>query len=449
MIKWLKNAIDLSITTETTWFDSWRAQVFKLTMLLVVVIGIIPYGVGVYAEFQDGEFSIVILNTLIFSGIVYIAFAKGIPIKYRVYISITIGFLLGVGLILFLGMRGAGSGFSYLIGFSVMSALLFGMRGAITSLIINFLLIVLVGVGLHFRYFGKLPIAQYDVVLWFAESVNIIVVCTLSVIPLVMLIRGLKNTIDAKTNLQHQLENKIEELDLAKAKAVEANHLKTEFLANMSHEIRTPLNLIMGFSELVMNDLYTDDAERKEYLSTINQSGSYLLSIIENLLDFSMIESNQLKHSIHPVSLNTLLGDIKSIYQLHNLSDSKVSVIIELKNDNEPIVNSDGQRLKQVFINLINNSLKFTYDGTITVGYWVCVDKIVCFVKDTGIGISSDNLGKVFERFVKIEGEHQIHKQGTGLGLPICKGIIETLGGKMWVESEVGVGSSFYFTLPV
>lgn len=449
MIRWLQNTIDQGFKSDPDGLNSWRIQVFKIILLLIVLFGIVPYGFSVYLAIYQKAYPILVFNSLVYISTIYVVLTKRIPIMYRVYIVVALFLVLGIGLILILGEEGLGGGFSYLIAFSVTCALLLGIKGAINSLVILFLFIVSVSLGLHFNVFYGLAIAEFGVVKWLTLSTNMIAVSSLSSVSLAILVRGLESTIGKQKLMQAQLEDKVEQLKKAKSKAEEADQLKTKFLANMSHEIRTPLNSIMGFSELVINDLFDDDAERKEYLCTINQSGSYLLNIIENVLDFSMIESKQMKHSILPTGLNKLLSDIKNIYQLHNLSKPKVSVIIELDISNELTVNSDGDRLKQVFINLINNSLKFTYEGTISAGYQVYENEVVCFVKDTGIGISTDNLNRVFERFVKIEGEHQTQKHGTGLGLPICKGIIETLGGNMWVESEVGVGSSFYFTIPV
>ncbi len=442
---WLQKIIDQGIKSHPVGSDSWREQVFKIILLIMGFFGIIPYALGMYLSITEHVYIIAGLNTFAYGSVLYIVFSKRISLVYRFYCTIGIVLILGIGLTLILGQVEAG--FPYIIEFSVISALLLGLRGAINSLIIIFLFITSIALGLHLNLFGYLTIADYKVLPWLTNSFNVMAVSSMSSIPLAILVRGLESTINHQIDLQHQLEDKIEKLGEAKSKAEEADKLKTLFLANMSHEIRTPLNSIMGFSELVINDLYKNDLEQKEYLNTISQNGSYLLGIIENVLDFSMIESNQLKHSILPFNLNELLTEIQNTYKLDNLSKNHIPVVFYYGQTKPLHIQSDPLRLKQVFINLINNSLKFTKQGEVTAGYWINNDTVLCYVKDKGIGISKEDQSKVFQRFVKIEGEHQV-KEGTGLGLPICKGIIETLGGKMWLESEPGVGSTFFFTVP-
>lgn len=400
-----------------------------------------------YMSFSQELYSVAVLDTFVYGALVYTIFAKRISLVRRVYFIVGLIFFVGISLTILTGKDGAG--FNFVIGSIVMSSLLLGVKGAVNSLIATLGTILLIAWGLFVDLFEGLRITQYEAVEWIAVSVNVLAVGAMTSIPLAILLKGLESTIDAQSSLQQQLEDKIQQLKKAKNKAEEADVLKTNFLANMSHEVRTPLNSIMGFSELVLNKMYSSELERDQYMRTINQSGSYLLNIIENILDFSMIESNQLKYSLRPCNLNILLQELMDIYKHRKLITPDVIISSTHENKSvDTIVLTDAHRLKQVFINLINNALKFTEKGEVVIGFSDDEQGMVrCFVKDTGVGITPEVQSAIFDRFVKIEGLNQV-KDGTGLGLSISKGIIEVLGGKMWLESEVNRGSIFYFTIP-
>lgn len=226
-----------------------------------------------------------------------------------------------------------------------------------------------------------------------------------------------------------------------KNKAEESNRMKSSFLANMSHEIRTPLNAIVGFSELLIE--VEDSEERDDYISIIKRNNQLLLQLVSDILDLSKIESGSLEFNYSLVDMYKL---IEQTVSAHNLEEkSKVPVVFE---DYIPdcYIYTDKNRVNQVLFNLINNAQKFTTVGQITVGYQLHDEQSIHFyVKDTGAGIEPDKLDKIFERFIKLDS----FKQGTGLGLSICRSIIEHLGGTIGVESELGKGSCFWFTLPV
>lgn len=237
------------------------------------------------------------------------------------------------------------------------------------------------------------------------------------------------------SNITKQREK---ELELLKVK--EADKLKSAFLANMSHEIRTPLNAIVGFSDLVAE---TDDPEdRATYLDIIHKNNDLLLNLIEDILDFSKIESGMLKYNISDTSIKELC------MEAYLAGSLKVKPEVQLIFDNSlptVIISTDPQRVTQVITNFVNNAIKFTSEGSITISYEQGKDNVKVSVKDTGIGISENDRARVFERFIKINEFHQ----GTGLGLTISKTIIEYLGGTIGVDSEKGKGSTFWFTLPL
>ncbi|MGL4518836.1 MAG: sensor histidine kinase [Phocaeicola sp.] len=233
-----------------------------------------------------------------------------------------------------------------------------------------------------------------------------------------------------------------QELELARLRADESNKSKSLFLANMNHEIRTPLNAIVGFSELLA---YADSEEEKEqYLETLRVNNKLLQQLIADILDIAKIEAGTLEFIYSDVDLNHLLFDVQQsmLMRLGSKRD-----VIELLLDIPEISCSqfsDQNRLMQVLSNFVTNSIKFTDNGTITMGYKLLDDEYYFYVTDTGHGISADKLPSIFDRFMRIEKE----KQGAGLGLAICKTIIDKLEGKIGVESELSVGSTFWFTLP-
>ena len=234
-----------------------------------------------------------------------------------------------------------------------------------------------------------------------------------------------------------------EELTKARDKAQQSDKLKSAFLANMSHEIRTPLNAIVGFSNLLVDgDMSFQKEEIKEFLSLIYLNCEQLLALISDILDLSKIESNTMVFNITEQPLTPLLQNILQAQQIN--VPQEVELLLDLP-ATDTIITTDPLRLKQVINNLINNAIKFTSKGTVTLGYKQNNDQVSIFVKDTGTGIDEDKMNRIFERFYK--GDNFV--QGTGLGLAISHTIIEHLKGTITVTSKVGEGSCFTIQHPV
>ena len=228
---------------------------------------------------------------------------------------------------------------------------------------------------------------------------------------------------------------------LALMKVQEADKMKNAFIANMSHEIRTPLNAIVGFAHLVTET--TNASEQREYFSIINKNCDLLLKLINDILDLSKIESGRLNYNVSEVELRDICQEAYVVQSLKMTSD----VALLYNSVAMPSVRLwiDPHRVEQVLLNLLSNAIKFTSKGFISLFYEVEDMFVRVSVMDTGIGIPEDKLESVFERFVKLDDFYQ----GVGLGLPICKMIVEQLGGEIGVRSELGKGSTFWFTLPL
>ena len=238
----------------------------------------------------------------------------------------------------------------------------------------------------------------------------------------------------------HHAEYETRQSELEIQKVREADKLKSAFLANMSHEIRTPLNAIIGFSNILAE---TDDKEEKEeFVKIISKNSDLLLRLITDILDFSKIESGILDYSFTDTSLKDIFHEQ---YLVHALKmHEKVSLICDFDALPDILVHTDPKRVTQVISNLISNATKFTEEGSIRLFYRIVEGYVLIEVIDTGIGISPQHQQAIFDRFVKVNS----FKQGTGLGLTICKTIIEALNGTIGVDSRPGEGARFWFTLP-
>ena len=236
-----------------------------------------------------------------------------------------------------------------------------------------------------------------------------------------------------------ELEKIKRELQTSKEKAEMSDKLKSAFLANMSHEIRTPLNAIVGFSHLIAES--ENKEERKTFYEIVEANNERLLQLINEILDLSKIESGIIEFTSAPININSLC---KEVHDAHVFRTPQGVQLIYEPSENGLVIETDKNRVFQVFSNLIGNAFKFTKAGSISYGYKLVGNQIVFHVTDTGTGIEPEKIGRVFERFAKLNN----YAQGTGLGLSICKTIVERLGGEISVSSVVGQGTTFTFTLP-
>jgi signal transduction histidine kinase len=242
------------------------------------------------------------------------------------------------------------------------------------------------------------------------------------------------------------LKSHLKKLRKAEQDAKESDRLKTAFLQNISHEIRTPMNGIIGFTELLGSDNLSEE-QKKDYIKIIINSSNQLLSIVDDVLAMSLLETGNINAFENNVSVNEMMDEL---YNLFNPLIGK-NVVLRLNkglSDNLSEIVTDKVKLMQIIYNLLNNANKFTAKGQINFGYNLKDKNLEFFVEDTGIGIDFEEHNTVFDRFIKSSKNTTKLYEGVGLGLAICKGNVEILGGKIWLKSELNSGSIFYFTIP-
>lgn len=257
-----------------------------------------------------------------------------------------------------------------------------------------------------------------------------------------------------RENLENMVDERTQKLKLAMGKAEEANRLKSEFLATMSHEIRSPMSGVLGMAELLLDTPLT--LEQRGLTKTILNSGEVLMNIIEDILDFSKIEANKLE--LDPVAVNMLeLADDVCMLYSTRAREKALELVVRYMPGSEQFVYADALRLRQILGNLLNNAIKFTAKGHISLTIsedkdaGLPADKVnlVFTIQDTGIGIASNDLERIFEKFSQANSSTTRDYGGTGLGLAICRKLIEMMGGKISVSSKIGEGSTFTFFVPM
>jgi PAS domain S-box-containing protein len=247
--------------------------------------------------------------------------------------------------------------------------------------------------------------------------------------------------IEERTRAEHELE-------VAKERAEAADRLKSAFLATMSHELRTPLNSIIGFTGILLQKLSGPlNPEQEKQLGMVRNSANHLLALISDILDISKIEAGQLTMACAPFPMDEAI--LRVVQTIRPLAEKKgLALSVQLADDVRTMT-GDVRRMEQILLNLLSNAVKFTEQGEVTVSCAREAGVYRIVVRDTGIGIGTEDLGKLFKPFRQIDSGIDRKYEGTGLGLSICKRLVEMMGGSIQVESQPGVGSSFSFSLPV
>ena len=255
-----------------------------------------------------------------------------------------------------------------------------------------------------------------------------------------------------KMRLERELAERTRDAKKAQYEAESATMAKSDFLANMSHELRTPLNSIIGFSEVLEDQLLgTLNESQRENVTYILKAGRHLLSLINDILDLSKVESGKMELDVESVSLRELL-DASLVMQREKAARHGIKLGLQIEPDKSSVIEADERKVKQILFNLLSNAVKFTPDG----GQVQVLSKeingaqeIEISIRDTGIGIKQEDMPKLFKEFSQLSSVYDKKYEGTGLGLALTKKLVELHGGRIWVESEFGKGSLFAFVIPV
>ncbi len=307
-------------------------------------------------------------------------------------------------------------------------------------------------IRIRFQY--KIAILYFIIgILWIflSDTISISLIGDKGLLEIVMITKGFSYVIITSLLLFFLINNHLKILQIAKEKAEESDRLKSAFLANMSHEIRTPMNGILGFAEL-LKEPKLNGGEQQEYISIIQKSGTRLLNIINDIVDISKIEAGQVEVNMEESNIN---DQVEYIYTFFLPEFERKGLKHSFKNalsSDGSTIKTDREKVYAILTNLVKNAIKYTNDGSIEFGYNLVgtqnVASLQFYVKDTGIGIPKDRQKAIFERFIQADISDKMALQGAGLGLSISKAYVEMLGGKIWVESEPGKGTIFYFTIP-
>ena len=406
----------------------WRNFLFLRFLSIIFPLSLIVV-IPSFLMCLQGELLILgVIDTSAVLIIAFISFTRLITLQIKKTLFVTAMYFLATSLLFIMGITGPG--YLYLLCISVIFSTLISSTSGYISIGINIGLVLTFNILTHYGQLGNVIVADSSIASNMVVGLNFALINTMLIVLINHLLLRLNNTLKKDRFLRK--------------KAQESDSLKSTFLANISHEIRTPLNAIMGFSDLALDD-YEGDDEINAYLNHIHKAGDQLLGIIDSLIRISIIESGQIEIIQSEVSLSKLLDEC---YQTTTTLPRSSKVKIFMQFDKEIICNTDKVQLQQALSNLIVNALKFTEEGEVSIGYTSQKDHVRFFVKDTGSGIPEDVKYDLFKRFYKIKNANAI-KAGTGLGLAIAKGIVESLEGKIWYESKLGVGTTFYFTIPL
>lgn len=426
--------------------EYWRNKLFSYLIMLFLPLAVVAYIPNIIMAYISEMYAIMLVDTLALIALLVITYAKNLSLKIKKIIFISVFYALALVLLYYLG--NIGPGLIYLVAISILIILLYSTKFAYYSIAINFIFSFVPYVSNYIGAFHSKFLDEYSIGASIAFGTNLLMLNGLTVLGVSVILKGLQKTVLKQHQLKEELKQESENLKKAKEKAEESDKLKSAFLANMSHEIRTPMNGIIGFTELLRDDDTTKE-EKNEYIDLIKSSGERLVSIINDLIDISKIESGQMDVNKIRFDINDTIDDLYKFFVLQtNHKNINFKTHKEIS-DKSFIINSDKTKINQILINLIKNAIKFTNEGEIHFGYSINNNNIEFFVKDTGIGISNNDLQKIFKRFSQVHTELHSGYDGAGLGLSISKSFIELLGGQITVESELDKGSKFTFYIPL
>jgi signal transduction histidine kinase len=442
-----------NVLPDSSQLNSIRGLIIDTIYFISGVIGTLALLSSIMRFAKLGWSNFYLLHFLLFFTVwLIVLFRKKLSANVKAIIFFSIFFILAITINY---TNGIVSGSLNFIFVATLVTLLYGWRWGVASLIITFIVRSVIG----YLYYAGILSFDYDLNKYATSGVGIINSVITGVITTSIIIFAINHfyqwlfiSLKASSEKTSELTIINKELLKAKQEAEENDRLKSVFLANMSHEIRTPMNAIIGFSSLLSRPI--TDAKRNHYTSLIKERSYDLMRIIEDILDTSKLEVGQMRLIVSEFKLFPLMHEIYDYYLIKEIkaeNGSSIKFKYNIPDDLKKIkVTLDKQRLKQILTNLLDNAFKFTECGKIEFGYKLeSNNQLLFFVKDTGIGIREEKQRIIFDRFRQAEDSIIARRYGgTGLGLSIVQGLINLMNGKIWLESEIDKGTTFYFTLP-
>ncbi len=447
---WIRRRLGPTSLPSGNGFFYWRERIFHYFTIALISVGLISYLYYTISFLQNRDIIPALFSTAVFVSTLLVAIIHAFSFKFRVAWILSSIYSLGAYLLV---MSGPSSlGFVLLLSYSILSAILLGNKFSLISVLLNIAILLIAGILHYTQWITDRFLLDAEFYTYLKLCILFVVIDLITLFPLVSFINGMNFSFEKVLRYKNILSKEREKLMRAKVKAEESDILKTAFLSNMSHEIRTPMNAILGFSNLLSHKDISA-LEKEEFVNLIRINGKNLLTLVEDIIDISKIDSGQLQIKNSPFCLHDILKDIYDSFWDDIRRKGQLNLKLYLNegiSDTHTMILSDGVRLKQILINLVGNGIKFTERGFVEFGYELTGDDVLQFyVKDSGIGLPKGKEQEVFERFSKFSSteKHRLYG-GTGIGLSIAKDLVHLMGGKIWVQSEVGVGSTFFFTLP-
>lgn len=415
----------------------WRNDLFAASVLYLIPLGLIPLSIGVYVAYITDLYLLMAVDLLAVICFIIIAYTPRIRIFYRKVIFCVV--LYAVSLALLYSLGSYGPGLLYLLGVTFFAVLIFDEMVALISVYVNVVVCVLFGVMIHYELGGGVITQEYDLASWFAVSSNLVLLCAVAVLLIPRLFKGLESAFEKRSQLENQIMQNHKSLEDSLKKLEEKNKELEKFAYIASHDLKEPLRMIRNFVELLSKKYGGElDEKAQQYIRFAVDGANRMTLLIDELLEYSRV--GRIHNEQESVNLNQLLDEI--------VKDFPTSSKIRISIDPLPEVKAVPVSMKLLFRNLISNGLKYQ-SGESKPKIDVSVKDEGEFwkfaVKDNGIGIDKDDYDVIFQLFKRLHGSNEY--SGSGMGLAICKKIVEQHGGTIWVESEPGSGSVFSFTI--
>lgn len=422
----------------------WQAQFLAELMIYVLPLSVLVSIPSVVISIQEKLYIVAFFDIFAVFILFFVLCASSKRIRYKKTIILLSFYSLGLVLLYYLGW--VGPGLIYLLSFSVLNALLINKKAGILTLLGNILILTILIIGSNYNLFKTLPLLNIEPIPAAIISLNYILINFILIIAISSLTKALEKQIGFERKVSQRLNHEIEQHKAARIKAEESDRLKSAFLANMSHEIRTPMNGVLGFAQLLKQG-GLKKAERLDFIEIIEKSGERLLNIINNLIDISKIEANQVTVFKSQFNIHHRIKDICKFFA-PEIELKGLELICDGEECSELLeINSDANKIDAILTNLIKNAIKFTDVGFIKVKCSHSKEKITISIEDSGIGIDENQKHRLFERFIQAESLRPT--EGSGLGLAITKAYVEMLGGTITLESVKNKGSKFTIVLPL